>query len=170
MALNKQIIIDAIIKHIEKGKTFNATLAVICPKFQFTQRTFSKYWKLASAAYSDRQEAIKKEIEELDKAAAIEARKKDIMSAEERMEFLTQIIRAKIDVKQVGKVVLPMVVYEDGTKDIIGIGDKLKALGELNRMSGDYAATKSDLTTNGKSLNTSFHVEVIDRRENVENE
>ena len=41
---------------------------------------------------------------------------------------------------------------------------------EISRLEGDYAATKSDLTTNGKSLNTSFQIEVIDRRENVENE
>ena len=45
------------------------------------------------------------------------------------------------------------------------------ALKLMNMLKGeDGVIVKSDLTTNGKSLNTSFHVEVIDRRENVENE
>lgn len=45
--------------------------------------------------------------------------KKSIMSAEERMEFLTKVISGKID-------------------DKVYMGDKLKALDILNKMSGEY--------------------------------
>lgn len=45
--------------------------------------------------------------------------KKTIMSAEERMEFLTKVVNGKI-------------------KDKVYMGDKLKALDILNKMSGEY--------------------------------
>lgn len=139
---NKQIIIDAIIKEIEKGTTRGNVISKFVKKCRVTERTIDRYWKTANQQHAARQQAIKDELAEIDKQAAIDARKKQIMSSNDRKEYLSSIILAKTDVKTVGKTALPILVREDGTKEIIYLSDKLKALAELNKMDGDYASNK----------------------------
>lgn len=145
---SKQVIIDAIIKEIEQGKTYTKAMAVNGRKWQMPERTFNRYWKTANIQHTTKQEAIKKELEEIDKQMAIESRKKAILSADERKEYLTKIITAKIDLKKIGNMHAPIWEKEDGTKEIIDVQDKLKALAELNKMEGDYAPTKVEQSGN----------------------
>lgn len=143
---SKQIIIDAIIKEIEQGKTKSKILAKFGAKWRIAPRTYDRYWKTANEQHTAKQEAIKKELAEIDKQAAIEARKKAIMTADERKEWLSALITKKTKVMKVGG--SPQMVYEyldeNGKlqSEILSTDTKLKALAELNKMEGDYAATK----------------------------
>ncbi len=141
---NKQIVIDAIIKGIEIGKDRGKLLATIGKKWQISQRTFDRYWKTAQQQHISKQDALKKELAEVDKQAAIEARKKAIMTAEERKEYLTRIINGEIEVPYTE------VKYNAGLKifetfefmELASHTARINAIAELNKMEGDYAPTK----------------------------
>lgn len=164
MKASKQVIIDAIIKEIEQGKTYTKVMAVNGRKWQMPERTFNRYWKTANIQHTTKQEAIKKELEEIDKQMAIESRKKAILSADERKEYLTKIITAKIDLKKIGNMHAPIWEKEDGTKEIIDVQDKLKALAELNKMEGDYAPTKVAQTdSHGNDITQKTDEELLKR-------
>jgi len=45
---SKQIIVDAIIKEIEKGKGFKVVFGVIRSKSKLAESTFASYWKTAN--------------------------------------------------------------------------------------------------------------------------
>jgi hypothetical protein len=140
----KQIIIEAIIKQIEQGKATEKICAAICSKFQFTERTFYNHFKNAQEQHTLKQGKLKKKIDELDEQAAIEARKKHIMTAEERKEFLTKLIHGEIEVPYTE------VKYNPAKKkfetiqfvELAGHQARISAIAELNKMEGDYAPTK----------------------------
>lgn len=150
---SKQIIIDAIIKEIESGRATEKICAVICRKFQFSQRTFYNHHKKAVIQHTAKQEALKKELAEIDKQAAIEARKKAIMTVEERKVWLSALIQKKTKVMKVGGSTQMVYEYLDENgklqSEILNTELKLKAIAELNKMEGDYAPTKSDVNVNG---------------------
>jgi hypothetical protein len=135
---NKQIIIDAIIKEIEKGKATDKICAAICRKFQFSERTFYNHFKKASEQHKIKQQAIKEEIAEVDKQAAIEARKKAIMTADERKEYLTRIANGEIKFKK-PFIISGKIMEYPSEPDAI---ERMRAIAELNKMEGDYAPTK----------------------------
>jgi len=147
---DKQIIIDFIIKGIEEGKPRGTLLSTTVKKWQMSDRTFDRHWKIANAQHVIRQEALKKELAEVDKQAAIEARKRAIMSAEERKEYLTKLINGKI------KVPYTEVKWDAVQKKFVTIkfvelathSSRISAIAELNKMEGDYAPQKinADIT------------------------
>ena len=140
----KQIIIDAIIKEIEQGTDRGKVIAKYCKKFQKSARTVDTYWKIANEQHIIKQRAIKEELSRIDKGAAIEARKKAIMTAEERKEYLTQIIKGEIEVPYTE------VKYNPGIKsfetiqfvELASHTARINAIAELNKMEGDHAPTK----------------------------
>ena len=125
----------------------------MCRKFQFSERTFYNHHKKAVIQHTIKQEAIKKELAEIDKQAAIEARKKAIMTADERKEYLTKIIQGKI------KVPYTEIKYNSGmqafeTFELVELAShtaRINAIAELNKMEGDYAPTKMEHTGPGGS-------------------
>ena len=147
----KQIVIDAIIKGIEISKDRGKLLATIGKKWQLSQRTFDRYWKTAQEQHIIKQQAIKTIIAEVDKEAAIDARKKAIMTAGERKEYLTKIILGEIEVPYTE------VKYNAGAKvfetfefmELASHTARINAIAELNKMEGDYAPTKVDNTHTG---------------------
>lgn len=142
---SKQVIIDAIIKEIETGTERGKVVAKFCKKFQKSTRTIDTYWKIANVQHTAKQQAIKKELDEVDKQAAIEARKKAIMTANERKELLTKLINGEIKAKRPFVIGGKIMEYpEEPTHR-----DRISAIAELNKMDGDYAPTKSDVTVNG---------------------
>lgn len=166
---SKQVIIDAIIKEIETGTERGKVVAKFCKKFQKSTRTIDTYWKTANEQHIVKQQEIKKELDEVDKQMAIESRKKAILSADERKEYLTKIITAKTDLKKIGNMHASIWEKEDGTKEIIDVQDKLKALAELNKMDGDYAPTKIAQTdTEGNDIKSQSDDELQMRLKKLE--
>jgi hypothetical protein len=142
---SKQTIVDEIIADIEKGMISRGDIvSKYCKKFQKSDRTIDTYWKIAQEQHSNKQQGIKRELAELDKEAAIEARKRAIMTSEERKEFLSKVIKAEIktirkkmwlDIETGKWKALP--IEEDPS-----IFDRIRAMSELNKMDGEYAPIK----------------------------
>lgn len=139
---NKQIIIDAIITGIKTGKDRSILLATIGKKWQLSQRTFDRYWKTANQQHIERQDLIKKELLSTDTAAAIDARKKAIMTADERKELLSKIAKGEMT---------ELIPDLDPAKPAVEVPlqidamVRIKAIAELNKMDGDYAPVKSNV-------------------------
>ena len=151
---NKQVIIDAIIVGIEFGKSRGNLLATVVKKWQLSQRTFDRLWKIANEQHVVKQGSINKEILILDTNAAIEARKAAIMTAIERKEWLTNVINGNL------LAIKTFVVNGElqNSPEAPNHNDRLKALAELNKMEGDYAPTRQELT--GKNGNP-IEVDVV---------
>lgn len=147
---SQQIIIDAISKGIEQGLDRGKLLATVGKKWQISNRTFDRHWKKANEQHLVKQTAIKSKLAIIDEQAAIEARKKAIMSADDRKEYLTKLISGEIKAKRPFVIGGKIMEYpEEPTHS-----DRLKALAELNKMEGDYAPTKVSaiITHLGKDL------------------
>jgi len=146
---DKQIIIDAIIKGIELGKDRGNMLATVGKKWQLSQRTFDRHWKVANQQHTAKQQAIKEKLAAIDTQAAIEARKKAIMTADERKELLTSIANGTLKIKKpfvIGGKIMEYPAEPDHT-------DRKNAIAELNKMGGDYSPTKLEATgANGQPL------------------
>ena len=151
-------------------------------KWRKKENTFKSDWKVAKVKHTEYQNKAN----EAKEAASIEAEKDAaknglksridrIMQLQNEIEHMESQLRGDVEFTFIvgnsiktshtsGVFILPVQVQNEIRREIRAHNS------EISRLEGDYAATKSDLTTNGKSLNTSFQVEVIDRRENVENE
>lgn len=162
---NKQIIIDAIIKEIETGTERGKVVAKFCKKFQKSTRTIDTYWKIANVQHTAKQQAIKKELDEVDKQAAIEARKKAIMTANERKELLTKIANGQMKVKKPFVISGKIMEYLSEPD----AADRMKAISELNKMDGDYAPTKIAQTdTEGNDIKSQSDDELQMRLKKLE--
>jgi len=138
MKANKQAIIDVIIKGIEQGKATEKICAAVCSKFQFSERTFYNHLKKAQEQHLVKQQAIKEKLTAIDTAAAIEARKKAIMTADERKELLTKLITGEIKAKRPFVIGGKIMEYpEEPTHR-----DRISAIAELNKMDGSYTPIK----------------------------
>lgn len=135
---NKQIIIDAIVKEVEKGKAYSKVLAVNVRKWQLSERTFNRYWKIANEQHKEAQQSIKEAKAALDIQNALEDRKGEIANATERKVILTKIARGQIPLRK-HVVVDKFIEYIDVVPDYM---DRKAAIAELNKMEGDYAPTK----------------------------
>ena len=135
---DKQILIDAIIKGIEQGNDRGKLLATIAKKWQISNRTFDRHWKTAQEQHIDRQQALKERLTKVDEAAAIESRKKAIMTSDQRKELLTKIANGELKIKK-PFVIAGKIMEYPAEPDA---SDRLKAIAELNKMDGDYAPTK----------------------------
>ena len=144
-----QIIIDAIIKGIEQGKTFDTCLKLYGTKWNLTRSTFIRRWKDANEQHTVKQQAIKSKLAIIDQQAAIDARKKAIMNADERKEWLTKMINGEMKAKRPFVINGKIMEYPEDPSH----SDRLKALAELNKMDGEYAPTKNAITdTKGNDL------------------
>ena len=139
---SNQIQIDAIIKGIEQGRDRGNLLATIGKKWQLSQRTFDRLWKTANEQHTVRQQGIKKEIAAIDIQSAIDSRKMAIMTANERKEWLTKLINGEMKAKRPFVIGGKIMEYPSEPDH----ADRLKAIAELNKMDGDYAPAKVDLT------------------------
>jgi hypothetical protein len=73
---------------------------------------------------------------------------KNILSTAERMEMLSKIAKGEIKIKKPFVIAGKIMEYPSEPDH----NDRTKAIAELNKMDGSYAATKTDLTTNGKEI------------------
>lgn len=145
----KQNIIDVIVNQIEKGTKYGTMLAQSGTKWHISKRTFDRYWKEAQQQHIVKQQGIKEAVAIIEVEKAIEARNKEILTAQERKELLTEIALGKIEIptkeakwdsEQKKFVMLPVLNLPDHAV-------RIRAITELNKMDGDYAPTKVANTT-----------------------
>lgn len=130
--------VDFITSCIKKGEGRGKVLSKVVSKWQVSDRTFDRHWKIASEEYAVVQRKLNEALAEVDRQAAIEARKKEILTIEERKMILTKIALGGIPLKKA------MVV--DGEIQMIDVVpdwmDRKNAIAELNKMDGSYAPSK----------------------------
>lgn len=139
---NRQVIVDEMVKLVEQGKSYTQAMAVNGRRWQMPERTFNRYWKTANEQHTAKNEALKKKLAEVDEHAAIEARKKAIMTADERKELLTKIAKGELRIKK-PFVISGKIMEYPSEPDAM---DRMKAVAELNKMDGDYAPIKQAQT------------------------
>lgn len=144
---NKQVIVDFIVSCLEKGERRNVILAKVGKKWQNTPvspRTFDRLLKIANTQHQEKQQHIKVELAKVDAYAAVEARKKAIMSTEERKEYLTKLIYGEIEVpyKEVKWNPVTKAFETIEFVELAGHTARINAIAELNKMEGDYAPNK----------------------------
>lgn len=139
---SKQIIVDAIVKLIENGSSYTKVMAVNGRKWQMPERTFNRYWKTANEQHVARKEKLNKKVEALDTEMALESRKRAIMSADERKEYLSALISGDIKAKRPFVIGGKIMEYPEEPNH----SDRIRAIAELNKMDGSYMPAKVDVT------------------------
>lgn len=141
---SKQIIIDFIVSCLEKGEQRGDILVKAGKKWGTSKSAFDRWLKIAKQQHTERQQAIKSRLIEVDTQSAIDARKKAIMTADERKEYLTKIIMGEVEVPYTevkwDKVQNKFVTIH--FKELPGHQARINAIAELSKMEGDYAPTK----------------------------
>lgn len=147
--------------HFEKGETAPTNLyELLRTKYKFGKQRFFKIANDALTEWSSlKKKAQNEQITQLEKEAVKEA----VMSRVERQKILTQIARGEIPLRK-AMVVDGIIEYIDIVPDWM---DRKQSIAELNKMEGDYAPTKTELSTDPKNpfitqTNVSYSTEGID--------
>lgn len=162
---NKQVIIDFIVACLEKGEQRGKILVKTGKKWGTSKSAFDRLLKIAKEQHTVKQDAIRKKLAEVDEAAAIEARKLDVMTSYERMQILTKIARGQIIVTRTmpeneGDPVFENIIKPDSI-------DIKAAIAELNKMDGAYAPTK--LFHQGELTQKLLNVDPLSNIEDADN-
>ena len=156
--ISKQKAISEIVKGLRKGYSREDILAGIGVKWQIATRTFDRYFPEAQESHSKEQQEIERLAREQLLQTKKEELKSEILSIQQRKEFLTKLITAKTRVTQFGKATIE--TFQDNEDDdrleIITNDIKIKALQELNKMDGAYTPTQFEDVTERKPLHEIF--------------
>ena len=145
---NKEIIVSELLAEIDFGGSRADCLSINSEKWQLTERTFDRYWKEATERFRDTISRTNEALETVRIEAKKNRLKSLIMDKEERMEVLTKIARGQLTYHK-------EVATKDGPVEIIAkpdFVDRKAAIAELNKMDGDYAPVKKDITSNGAPI------------------
>lgn len=148
MKPSKEVIVDEMLSEMDFGITYTECFELNKTKWNLTKGTFVRYWKEASERYLAANLSDKLAAQEVRVEAIKNRAENAIMSKEERMELLTKIARGEIEF-------LKEVPSKFGPQEITArpdFNERRAAMQELNKMEGDYAPLKKDITTNGESI------------------
>jgi len=96
----------------------------------------------------EHKQLVKQAINNATSTAITEMAEMNILSTAERMEMLSKIAKGEVKIKKPFVIAGKIMEYPSEPDH----NDRTKAIAELNKMDGSYAATKTDLTTNGKEI------------------
>lgn len=146
MKPSEQAQVNFIADCLRKGEQRKDILAKFVKKWQKAgTRTFDRRLKVAQAAVQEEQKRIRATAED-NVAKEADALKSKIMTSIERQEYLTRVLNGEVKTKQPFVVGGKIMEYPAEPT----LAEKLKALAELNKMQGDYAATKSEISVTEK--------------------
>lgn len=139
-SVNKEAVISEILIQLGLGNNYTPTYSLMFAKFRFSKKTFDKYWKLANGKHTANELQKQNELIEQSKQLAKETLKKAILSKDEILERLTEIGLGKAK-KVEGQIIMP------------SYAEQINAMKTINDMQGYKAVIKTDVTTNGESIN-----------------
>jgi len=153
---NKQHIIDNLIKQIGAGNERGKVLATDGKKWQLSQRTFDRYWKIANQQHAEAHSKIKEELAKDNTLKELEAQKQALMTSTEKKELLVRRIKHIEATIDKGKTLDYVKTYKGfinskkerylNALEIASLSETLQKLtAELNKMEGDYAPIKSKI-------------------------
>lgn len=154
MTVTKQKIIDEIVIEIESGKSYSETFGVIRSKSKLAESTFASYWKIANEQYKVVQDKRRAITESKATQAHIEAVETAIMSRKEKLRILEEIATGVASFEKL-LVIQGVVQREFVTPDAT---DRMKAIEIHNKMQGDNATEKTDVTTGGEKISNVHEV------------
>ena len=148
MKPKKEQTVNEMLLEIEMGISYTECLRINDGLWGLPSSTFDRYWAEASKRYKARLDAIEEATTKVAVSMEIKALKKAILSKHERQEILTQI--AKGEIPLVKHIVCDGVIQE---VDVVPAwADRRAAIAELNKMEGDYAPIKKDITSGGEPI------------------
>ena len=142
MKPNKENIITEILIELENGITYSNCLALFDLNWSIPTTTFKRYWKDANERYKGVNLKAQKALEDTLVDSAKTRLKKAILNKDGRMEILTKIAMGDITMlKEVaGKMGVEIL---NVTPDF---AERRAAIAELNKMDGEYAPQRKELT------------------------
>jgi hypothetical protein len=148
MKPNRDALINEMISDIDFGMDRGEVRARFVAEWQLSTRTFDRYWQSAKKQFDEEQNQIKLERQDIKIAAISERTEYRVMSKAERMNILSQMADGTLQVQR-------NVVTKDGVMVILALpdyNDRKAAIAELNKMDGEYAPVRKDLTSGGEKL------------------
>lgn len=146
----KENIITEMLTELARGITYKDCLDLMDLNWSLGPSTFKRYWKEANDRYRGFNVTAQKAIEATVVELATEKARSRILDKYERMEILSQIAR--------GEVIVPKPMVCDGVIEYPAVEadwqSRKAAIAELNKMDGEYAPIKKDITTGGEKINT----------------
>lgn len=133
--MKSETYISFILDELRKGETsFERVFELFLTKFNCSRPTFSKYWKQANEKHRETSQAIQIAKREQYTEHRIDDLKQGLLDLDDRKLILAEIAIGTTQREVNGKSTLPT------------DSERIKAISELNRIDGDYAPTKTDIT------------------------
>jgi|SRR3972149_3572695 len=147
MKPNKEHCINEILSELDWGARYSETLAKFGSLWGISSPTFDTYWKEANRRFNQTADEIKKAKTDFIIKEEKKAVKKAILSKYKRMELLSKIATGEIKAWR-------EVITEGGIQKVeYYSGAEVKAaIAELNKMDGEYAPIRKDITSAGEKL------------------
>lgn len=146
------------------GTGYSDMKAINVEKWQLAERTFDRYWTEASQRYLAASQSEQKAKDDLRIQMETEAFKSKILTRLERMEILSEIARGEIPLTK--HIVCDGVIQE---REVVPAWmDRKAALAELNKMDGEYAPIRKDITSGGEQLPAPVFKIILDDPEDGE--
>lgn len=148
---NKEKIIGDILSELDFGIDRADCLDLIGKKWQTSTRTFDRYWQEALSRFSALNLRTQNAFDELRLEGKKEALKKAILTKHERMELLTKLATGEIPTWR-------EVITEAGIQKLeyYSGAEAKAAIAEINKMDGEYAPIRKDITSGGEKIIINF--------------
>ena len=147
MKPKKEQTVNEMLLEIEMGTSYTECLKINGGLWGLPPTTFDRYWGEASKRYKARLDAIEEATTKVAVSMEIKALKKAILSKHERQELLSKLATGEIRSWR-------EVVTESGVikLEYYSAAEAKQNIAELNKMDGDYAPVKKDITSGGEKL------------------
>ena len=147
MKPKKEQTVNEMLLEIEMGTSYTECLKINGGLWGLPPTTFDRYWGEASKRYKARLDAIEEATTKVAVSMEVKALKKAILSKHERQELLSKLATGEIRSWR-------EVVTESGVikLEYYSASEAKQNIAELNKMDGDYAPVKKDITSGGEKL------------------
>ena len=147
MKPKKEQTVNEMLLEIEMGISYSECLRINDGLWGLPSSTFDRYWAEASKRFKARLDAIEEATTKVAVSMEIKALKKAILSKHERQELLSKLATGEIRSWR-------EVVTESGVikLEYYSASEAKQNIAELNKMDGDYAPVKKDITSGGEKL------------------
>ena len=147
MKPKKEQTVNEMLLEIEIGTSYTECLKINGGLWGLPPTTFDRYWGEASKRFKARLDAIEEATTKAAVSMEVKALKKAILSKHERQELLSKLATGEIRSWR-------EVVTESGVikLEYYSAAEAKQNIAELNKMDGDYAPVKKDITSGGEKL------------------
>ena len=147
MKPKKEQTVNEMLLEIEMGTSYTECLKINGGLWGLPSSTFDRYWAEASKRFKARLDAIEEATTKVAVSMEVKALKKAILSKHERQELLSKLATGEIKSWR-------EVVTESGVikLEYYSAAAAKQNIAELNKMDGDYAPVKKDITSGGEPI------------------